>query len=162
MMKNESEIIEELILNNYKGGLIYQNEHFYMVKVFFEDTDAGGIVYHANYLRFFERARSSLLNLLGINQQTLLDKQRLKFVVRDISLNIRGSFKLNDNICIRSRLKFAKNTCISLEQTASSITKNFLIQKVRIIGGFQIVLINNKSKIKKINTILSHNFFNEK
>ena len=49
-------------------GIIQGNEHFYYLKVYYEDTDAGQIVYHANYLKYFERARSSLLNLLKINQ----------------------------------------------------------------------------------------------
>ena len=49
--------------NNLDGKLI-NNKHYYPIKIFYEDTDAGGIVYHSNYLKYFERARTSLLNLL--------------------------------------------------------------------------------------------------
>ena len=48
----------------------------YNLRVYYEDTDAQGVVYYANYLKFFERARSSLLNSLGINQQYLLKKKK--------------------------------------------------------------------------------------
>ena len=52
--------------NNFQNidGFIEDNDHFYYLKVYFEDTDAGQIVYHTNYLKYFERARTSLLNLL--------------------------------------------------------------------------------------------------
>ena len=49
-------------------GFIKDNKHFYNLRIFYEDTDAGEIVYHTNYLKYFERVRSSLLNLLRINQ----------------------------------------------------------------------------------------------
>ena len=52
-------------------GFIKENKHYYPLKVFYEDTDAGEIVYHSNYLKYFERARSSLLNLLEISQFNL-------------------------------------------------------------------------------------------
>ena len=52
--------------NNFQNlnGTIQDNEHFYHLKIYYEDTDAGQIVYHTNYLKYFERARTSLLNLL--------------------------------------------------------------------------------------------------
>ena len=53
------------------NGIINNNIHHYLVKVFYEDTDAGQIVYHSNYLKYFERARTSLLNLLKIDQINL-------------------------------------------------------------------------------------------
>ena len=54
---------------NFKNldGIINNNRHYYFVRVFYEDTDAGQIVYHTNYLKYFERARTSLLNLLKID-----------------------------------------------------------------------------------------------
>ena len=56
--------------NNFENldGSITGDKHFYRLRVFYEDTDAGQIVYHTNYLKYFERARSSLLNLLKIDQ----------------------------------------------------------------------------------------------
>ncbi|MGB9107444.1 MAG: YbgC/FadM family acyl-CoA thioesterase, partial [Telluria sp.] len=56
------------------------------VRVYYEDTDAGGIVYYANYLKFYERARTEWLRSLGIHQQILLDEERAAFVVRSATV----------------------------------------------------------------------------
>ncbi len=56
-------------INNLINGEIIDDIHYYITRIFYEDTDAGGIVYHANYLKYFERARTSLLNLININQK---------------------------------------------------------------------------------------------
>ena len=58
------------INNNLQNldGIIKGNEHHYYLRIYYEDTDAGQIVYHTNYLKYFERARTSLLNLLNIDQ----------------------------------------------------------------------------------------------
>ena len=62
------------------------NEFFWETRVYYEDTDAGGIVYHANYLKFFERARSEWLISLGVDQAEL-QEQRVGFVVKAIDIN---------------------------------------------------------------------------
>ena len=68
------------------NGIIQNNIHHYVVKVFFEDTDAGQIVYHTNYLKYFERARTSLLNILKIDQINLTKNHDLLFVVRQADI----------------------------------------------------------------------------
>lgn len=55
------------------SGVLDGPVHRYALRVFYEDTDAGGVVYHANYIRWFERARSDLLDLLGIDQRAALE-----------------------------------------------------------------------------------------
>ena len=75
-------------INDLINGEIIDDIHYYIIRIFYEDTDAGGIVYHANYLKYFERARTSLLNLINIDQKQLLEKKNLGFVVRDINLRI--------------------------------------------------------------------------
>ena len=74
--------------NNFQNldGVIKGNYHFYCVKVYYEDTDAGQIVYHTNYLKYFERARTSLLNLLKIDQVDLRINYDLSLVVRKADL----------------------------------------------------------------------------
>ena len=64
-------------INNLINGEIINDTHYYVTRIFYEDTDAGGIVYHANYLKYFERARTSLLNLINIDQKQLLEKNKL-------------------------------------------------------------------------------------
>ena len=142
------------------NGFIIEDNHYYLIRIYYEDTDSGGIVYHSNYLKYFERARTSLLNLMKINQKNLFDEQGLKFVVREITLKITTPFYLNDIIMVQTRLKFAKNFSITLEQLAWSIDKSFKKEMLCVKSYSQIVMIDKKNKIRKINKILTDSFFN--
>ncbi len=66
------------------------------VRVYYEDTDAGGIVYYANYLKFFERARTEWLRAAGIGQQILLEEHGAMFVVKSAALDYHAPAKLDD------------------------------------------------------------------
>ena len=149
------------LINNF-DGIIILNSHYYLMRVFYEDTDAGGIVYHSNYLNYFERARTSLLNLLNLDQKKLNDDKGLSFIVREVNLNITNSFHLNDFIIIETRLKYAKNSCINLEQLAWSVNKEVQKDILKVKSDIQIVMIDNRNKVKKIKDILFHPFFNNK
>ena len=98
-------------------GLIIERKHFYPLKVFYEDTDCGNVVYHSNYLKYFERARSSLLKLLKINQQCL-NEEDILLVVRKVEIEWHKPAKLNDALLIESCLKYAKNSSITFDQRA--------------------------------------------
>ena len=143
--------------NNLDGKLI-NDKHYYAIKIFYEDTDAGGIVYHSNYLNYFERARTSLLNLLKIDQIKLSQKHDTKLVVRKGDIIWHKPAKLNDTLLIETCLKYAKNSSITLEQKAFINNKNetYLL----VTGLFQIVAVNDNFKVKRIKSILQSNFFN--
>ena len=143
------------------NGAVFGDNHYYLIRVFYEDTDSGGIVYHSNYLKYFERARTSLLNLMNIDQKKLFDEQGLSFLVREISLKITTPFYLNDIIIVETRHKYAKNSFIKLEQLAWSINKKFQIEALCVKSEFQIVMIDKKNKVRKINKILTNSFFNK-
>ena len=69
-LKKNSKLMENFLkfeINNLINGKIINHHHHYVTRIFYEDTDAGGIVYHANYLKYFERARTSLLNLINFD-----------------------------------------------------------------------------------------------
>jgi len=85
-------------------GRIEGAEHVLPLRVYWEDTDASGIVYYANYLRFVERGRSDLLRLLGINQQTLLAESGVALTVRSCNIDYFRPARLDDEIEVRSRL----------------------------------------------------------
>ena len=142
--------------NNLDGKLI-NNKHYYPIRIFYEDTDAGGIVYHSNYLKYFERARTSLLNLLKIDQIKLSQKYDTKLVVRKGDIIWHKPAKLNDTLLIETCLKYAKNSSITLEQKAFINNKNEIDLLVR--GLFQIVAVNDNFKVKRIKSILQSNFF---
>jgi acyl-CoA thioester hydrolase len=71
--------------------------------VYYEDTDAGGVVYHSNYLKFFERARTQWLTALGINQTALL-QQDIAFVVKHADINFRRAAKFEQNLIVESKV----------------------------------------------------------
>ena len=143
--------------NNLDGKLI-NNKHYYAIKIFYEDTDAGGIVYHSNYLKYFERARTSLLNLLKIDQIKLSQKHDTKLVVRKGDIIWHKPAKLNDTLLIETCLKYAKNSSITLQQKAFINNKNET--DLLVTGLFQIVAVNDNFKVKRIKSILQSNFFN--
>ncbi len=87
-------------------------------RVYYEDTDAGGIVYHANYLKFMERARTEWVRSLGLNQNKLLE-QSIGFVVIDMSIKFKGSAKLDDCILTTCHVKASRRASIVFEQVIS-------------------------------------------
>ncbi|MEK7947248.1 tol-pal system-associated acyl-CoA thioesterase [Pigmentiphaga sp. YJ18] len=74
------------------------------IRVYYEDTDAGGVVYYANYLKFFERARTEWLRALGVEQRALADLTGCIFVVRGIDTQYRRPAALDDSLTIRSQV----------------------------------------------------------
>ena len=84
------------------GGLIDGTRHLYAVRVYYEDTDLSGITYHANYLRWFERARSDLLRMLGIDQRAAIEAGEGAYAVSDIQLKYLRPAKLDDDVTIET------------------------------------------------------------
>ena len=85
-------------------GTFRNGVHFFPVRVYFEDTDAGGIVYHANYLKFAERARTEMLRLGGQNQSLLMndDDTPIAFVVRHCSIDYNKAARLDDLLIVET------------------------------------------------------------
>ncbi|SFW56892.1 tol-pal system-associated acyl-CoA thioesterase [Luteibacter sp. UNCMF366Tsu5.1] len=75
------------------------------VRIYWEDTDAGGVVYHANYVRFMERARTEWLRAQGIDQMALREATSLGFVVRDMHLDFHRPARLDDELLITVDVK---------------------------------------------------------
>ncbi|MDX1710537.1 MAG: tol-pal system-associated acyl-CoA thioesterase [Rhodovibrionaceae bacterium] len=86
------------------SGRIENGEHHFRLRVYYEDTDAGGIVYHSNYLKYAERARTEMLRLTGIGQRDLLARDGLAFAVRSLSIDFLRPARLDDELAVRSRL----------------------------------------------------------
>ena len=86
------------------SGRIAAGEHSFPVRVYFEDTDLSGLVYHANYLRYMERARSDLLRLLGIDQRAAKESGEGVYAVTDLAIRYRAPARLDDDLVVRSRV----------------------------------------------------------
>lgn len=88
------------------------------IRVYWEDTDAGGIVFYANYLKFFERARTEWLRHLGIEQQALRDEVGGMFVVTQAELNYLRPARLDDMLQVTAVLQSAGRASITITQQA--------------------------------------------
>lgn len=89
------------------------------IRVYYEDTDTGGVVYYANYLKFFERARTEWLRRLGVNQSELAAREHLIFVVRDVEVNYRKPARLDDLLSINSAITRVGAASMRFRQTAT-------------------------------------------
>lgn len=97
------------------------NEPFSLpVRIYYEDTDAGGIVYHTNYLKFMERARTEWLRNLGIEQQSLLE-QSIGFVVKDLTMKNSKAALFNDMLSISCQVVELKRASMLFRQHAYRI-----------------------------------------
>jgi acyl-CoA thioester hydrolase len=95
------------------------------VRVYYEDTDAGGLVYYANYLKFLERARTEWLRALGVEQRQLKEEQGLIFVVVDVEARYRKPARFGDLL---------QATCVVSEATRASLTFDQQIYRERLDG----------------------------
>lgn len=110
--------------------------HSFPVRVYYEDTDAGGIVYYANYLKFAERARTEALRMSGIEQSDLREKHDIVFVVRSCEADFLKPAFLDDLLTIESRLKDISKVSLTIEQTIRRGEETLvnLVVKLAIVG----------------------------
>jgi tol-pal system-associated acyl-CoA thioesterase len=93
------------------------SEFTWPVRVYWEDTDAGGVVYYANYLRFLERARTEWLRTLGIEQMALKEQHGLIMVVAQVEANYRRPARYGDVLQVRCRIAEIGKVSLSFEQS---------------------------------------------
>ena len=86
------------------------------LKVYYEDTDSGGVVYYANYLKFTERARTNLINDLGFSLKKLNDDHDCLFIVKKMNCDYLHSAKLEDELIVQSKFLKINNASFELEQ----------------------------------------------
>ena len=116
----------------------------YKLKVFYEDTDAGGVVYYANYLKFLERARSEAIYSLGYSNTDLKKKFNILIIVKSCSIEYKKFAVLEDNLDIKTSLKSISKTSFVMTQMINR--KNELIASAEIC----LVCVNSKGKPTKM------------
>ena len=89
---------------------------YWPVRVYYEDTDAGGVVFYANYLKFFERARTEMLRALGFEQDDLIAKNGIIFAVRSIEVDYLRPALFNEQILVSAEVVLAKKVSVTFEQ----------------------------------------------
>jgi len=119
--------------------------HFnFSLKIFYEDTDSGGVVYYANYLKFIERARTNLIHELGFSLKFLSEKYDCHFVVKNIICNYIQSAKLEDELSIQTKFIEIKKASFKLEQIIFREDKAIFESEILMVN------INTKGKPLKI------------
>lgn len=115
-------------------GSIRGGVHFYAVRTYYDDTDAGGVVYHANYLRWFERARSDLLDCIGIDQAGALASGEGLYTVADLAIRYRAPARLGDAVMIETRAtRIARASC---ELAQRAMRDDELLAEMDVRVGF--------------------------
>ena len=90
--------------------------HDFPVRVYYDDTDAGGIVYHANYLKFAERARTEYMRAMGFENSNIRNEHGIIIVVKNIEAEYFSPARLDDFLGVQSRVLSVKNTSFVMEQ----------------------------------------------
>jgi len=99
----------------YRGGFIGPEHHF-ALSVYFEDTDAYGIVYYANYLKFMERARSDMIRAVGIDQASELAASGSAYAVVEVDIRYRRPARLGDDIRVISTVEDVRASSVLIHQ----------------------------------------------
>jgi len=91
------------------------------VRVYYEDTDAGGVVYHTGYIRYFERARTEWLRALGLSQRQLAEEAGVLFSVVDLTIRYLRAARLDDELQVLTRARIAGGASVAFDQQALSL-----------------------------------------
>ena len=125
---------------------------FHKVKIYYEDTDAGNIVYYANYLKFLERARTEALVTLGFSNKKIKDKFGALIIVKSCNIDYKKSANLEDELSIRSFVKSITKTSFIMNQFISRGEDMLVEAKIHL------VFVNNDGKPMRIPGTLFQDF----
>ena len=125
---------------------------FHKLKVYYEDTDSGGVVYYANYLKFLERARTEAIYSLGLTNSELLNKNGILLIVKSCYIEYKKPAKLEDNLDVISEVVSFTKTSFVMKQ--SILRKNEIIS----IADVHLVAVDQNGKPSKIPDELKQKF----
>ena len=127
-------------------------EFIHNVKIYYEDTDTGGVVYYANYLKFLERARSEIIYSFDLSNKLLLNKYGVLIIVKSCNINYLKPSNLEDNLKIVSIIKSLKKASFIMKQIVKR--DNDIISEAEV----HLATVNKKGKPIKIPEVLENKF----
>jgi len=130
------------------------NEFVHEIKVYYEDTDSGGVVYYSNYLKFLERARTEMITLIGLSNKKLLDDYKTLIIVKSCNIEYLKSAKLEDKLKVYSSIESVNKASFVMIQY---IKRN---NELIINAKLKLVTVNVTGKPIKIPSILEKKFIN--
>ena len=107
--------------------------HHFQTRVYYEDTDLAGIVYHANYLKFIERARSEMVREAGISQTALKADQGIVFAVRRMEMEFIAPARFEEDLRVETRLTGVKGASFDLEQVVFRGDDRLYVSNVQVV-----------------------------
>ena len=125
---------------------------YYNIKVYYEDTDAGGVVYYANYLKYLERARTEALTTIGLSNLKIKEKFGALIIVKSCNIEYKKSAHLEDQLSIRSFVKSVTKTSFFMNQFITNDKTPIVEAQVHL------VFINEKGKPVKVPDVIFDNF----
>ena len=117
----------------YRGGFV-GTEHRFALSVYFEDTDAYGIVYYANYLKFMERARSDMIRAVGVDQGAELRASGSAYAVVEVDIRYRKPGRLGDDLLVVSTVEAVNAASVHIQQRVMRGTE--LLTDARVVAAF--------------------------
>ena len=117
-----------------RSGRFVGSEHRFPVRVYFEDTDLSGVVYHANYLRFMERARSDMLRAAGIDQRGAFESGEGVYAITNLAIRYRAPARLDDDLLIVSRVMDTKAVSCVIQQRV--MRDGLLVAEAEVTAAF--------------------------
>ena len=118
------------------------------IKIYYEDTDAGGVVYYSNYLNFLERARTEMIESIGLSNKQLLEENKTLIIVKSCNIEYISSAKLEDKITVYSSIEsFSKASFVIIQNIKKD---NALIVKAKL----KLVTVNQEGRPIKIPSVL--------
>ena len=117
---------------------------FHKIKVYYEDTDSGGVVYYANYLKFLERARTEALYSIGYSNNKILEKFESLIIVKSCNIEYKKSSHLEDELMVRSFVKSISKTSFFMNQIITKAEETIVEAQVHL------VFVSKEGKPKKI------------
>jgi acyl-CoA thioester hydrolase len=102
------------------------------IRVYYEDTDSGGVVYYANYLKFIERGRTEYLRALGFEQDDLIEQQNVIFAVKSINADYRSPARFNDLLSVKTLIEKVGRASLIFSQKIMSSKQNKVLFEAQI------------------------------
>ena len=121
-------------------------------RIYYEDMDAGGVVYYANYLKFLERARTEALSSIGLSNLKIKDKFGALIIVKSCNIEYKKSSQLEDDLSVRSFVKSVSKTSFFMNQFITRGEEKIVEAQVHL------VFVNDKGKPIKVPEVIFENF----
>lgn len=118
----------------HPGGRFVGREHHFPLRIYFEDTDFSGLVYHANYLRYMERARSDMLKCAGIDQRAAFEAGEGVYAVSELDIKYKRPARFDDLLCVISTVEKLGGATVVIHQRV--MLGDEMLTNARVVAAF--------------------------